>query len=67
MVKQCFKIKSVLKSRTLWVNLIALTAILLQDNYGVKISPEAQLKLLIVLNIILRLVTDSKLTWSGKG
>ena len=50
------------KSRTLWVNLIAILGIVLNSQFGIEIDAEAQAALatsvLAVLNIILRLVTS---------
>lgn len=57
------QIKHVLKSKTIWVNVIALLAIIIQKNSGFELSPDLQMELLTIVNIILRLVTSEKITW----
>jgi hypothetical protein len=50
-------------SKTLWVNLIAILAISLQGYYGKEvISTDLQAMILGVINIILRSITNKKLT-----
>ena len=49
-------------SKTLWVNLIALIAIVTQGVTGFVIAPEAQVGLLVVVNLILRAITNEGLT-----
>ena len=51
------------QSKTLWLNLIAALAGAVQTFTGFVIDIEAQGAILIVLNIILRLVTKSAVTW----
>lgn len=52
-------------SRTLWVNLIAIIAMVLQGVTGhVLISMELQATILGVINMILRLVTKTPVVWS---
>jgi len=55
--------KSWYQSKTLWLNLIAAAAGTVQAFTGFVIDIEAQGAILIVLNIILRLVTKSAVTW----
>lgn len=55
--------KSYLKSKTLWVNLIAFVALLAQGFLGFVISPEIQMGLLMVVNVILRVVTKEPIVW----
>ena len=51
-------------SKTLWVNLIALVAIILQLATGKEaFNLEAQASLLAVINLILRLLTNRKIGW----
>jgi len=49
-------------SRTLWVNLIAIAALVLNSFYGIELDAELQATLatstLAVINIILRLITS---------
>lgn len=49
-------------SKTLWVNAIALIAIIAQGATGFIIAPEAQAGLLVVINLILRAITNEGLT-----
>ena len=51
--------KSYLKSRTIWVNTLALVALVLQAQFGFVLTSEAQGAVLILLNIILRFDTDT--------
>ena len=50
-------------SKTFWVNLIALVAIVA---FGIEaVSPETQVAILAVINMILRLVTKEPVVWSS--
>lgn len=52
------------KSKTLWVNLIAITALAIQAiNASYVISPEIQGSILAIINLILRAVTSQPLDW----
>lgn len=52
-------------SKTLWVNAIALVAMILQGATGhVLISMELQATILGVINMLLRLVTKKPISWS---
>ena len=51
------------QSKTLWLNLLAFGAGLLQTYTGFIVSPEVQGAVLIILNLILRLVTKSEIVW----
>ena len=49
-------------SKTVWVNLIAAVAVLLQSITGTEvINVEAQMGIVVVLNLILRIVTKQGL------
>lgn len=48
-------------SKTLWVNAVAIAAMLLQHQYGLVIDVEEQMAILAVINIIVRLVTSQPL------
>ena len=50
-------------SKTLWVNLISIIAVILAGRTEFKISSEVQLQILAVINIILRLVTKEEIKW----
>jgi uncharacterized membrane protein len=56
--------KKVYLSKTLWVNLIALVALLAQSFAGFVIDLEAQAAILAAVNVALRLVTKEPVTWS---
>ena len=49
------------KSKTFWVNLIALIALIVQTQTGFVITPEEQTAIVVVINMILRLVTKEKI------
>jgi len=51
------------RSKTFWVNAIALAATVLQGSYGFVFSPELQGIALTVVNIILRYVTREEIVW----
>ena len=53
--------KPKIHSRILWVNIIALLAFLLQMFTGEIVDMEAQVGVLAIINIILRLVTNQGL------
>ena len=55
------KSKPKYKSKTLWINIVALLAIIAQIQFGFIIHPEEQAALVIVINLILRLVTNTAL------
>jgi hypothetical protein len=52
-------------SKTLWLNIIAVIALLLQTQYGFVLDPEAQAGALAIINLILRLVTGAPLVWNA--
>lgn len=55
-------------SKTLWVNLIAIIAIVLQGiNSTWIIGPEIQGGILAIINVILRAVTGEPIAWSGSA
>ncbi len=51
------------RSKTLWVNLIALISLFLNEKVGVPISESEQMAILSVVNIVLRLVTKEPVRW----
>lgn len=51
------------KSKTLWVNIIALLSLVAGDKLGMPLSEEDQLALLAVVNIVLRFVTKEPIKW----
>lgn len=50
-------------SKTLWLNILAAAALVIQSFTGFVVSPEVQGAILILLNVILRLVTKSEIVW----
>ncbi|MBE0598332.1 MAG: hypothetical protein IH614_13775, partial [Desulfuromonadales bacterium] len=56
--------KNPLLSKTLWVNLLGIAALLGQAKYGFVVSPEDQAVALAAVNLLLRLVTRESLDWS---
>lgn len=54
-------------SKTLWLNVIVITALIAQTYTGFIIDPEAQAGLLAVINLILRAVTKAPLDWATPG
>jgi hypothetical protein len=49
------------KSKTLWVNVVALAAMLIQANYGFIIAPEEQIAIITLVNLLLRAITKTGL------
>ena len=54
------------KSKTLWVNVIALIAFIAQKVWGYIIPPATQVEILLIVNIILRLITREEILWGRK-
>ncbi len=51
------------KSKTLWVNAIALLSLFLNEKLGVPVSEQEQLAILAVVNIALRVITKEPVRW----
>ena len=49
-------------SRMLWINAIAIAAIILQSEVGYVLSPALQTAILGFINLVLRLITNEGLT-----
>jgi len=49
------------KSKTVWINIIALAALIAQTQTGFIISPEEQVAMIVVINLILRFITNTGL------
>jgi len=56
------EVKKWYKSKTLWVNAIAFTAMLVQSYYGFVIAAEEQAAIIVVVNLILRAITKEGLS-----
>ena len=50
-------------SKTFWINILAIAALIIQTQTGFVFSPEAQVSVLALLNIVLRAVTKSPIEW----
>lgn len=57
-------IKSILESKTFWVNILAIIALFTQSKFGFILDENVQLQILAILNIILRSVTKDPVSWS---
>ena len=55
------KWEKVIRSKTLWVNLIALVALVTQLEYGFVVAPGEQASAIVVINLILRIITKEGL------
>lgn len=51
-------------SKGMWLNVLAVIALVLQNQYGFVLKPETQIAILGVINLILRIVTKSPVSWS---
>lgn len=57
--------KSIFLSKTFWVNVVAVAAMVIQGLTGKEfISAELQLTILGVINILLRTITKSAVNWN---
>lgn len=52
-------------SKMLWVNAIAIIAIITQGQFGFIIDPVSQMAILGVINIVLRAITGEDIVWSA--
>jgi hypothetical protein len=48
-------------SKTLWVNIVALAAMIIQANYGFVIAIEEQAAIIVIVNLVLRAITKEGL------
>ena len=55
--------KKWIKSKTLWVNAIAIVGIIVRSEMGYTFTPEAELIILGAINMILRVITKEKIIW----
>jgi hypothetical protein len=49
------------KSRTLWVNVIAIANIILRAELGLTLTPEAEVGILVIINFVLRKITKEEI------
>ncbi|MEA5113035.1 MAG: hypothetical protein VB050_03325 [Geobacteraceae bacterium] len=59
--------KSVWLSKTLWVNVIAIIALVVQSYTGYALELDTQVVILGAINALLRLITKSPVVWTGGG
>ncbi|MGE4545824.1 MAG: hypothetical protein AB7D06_17165 [Pedobacter sp.] len=53
-------------SKTFWLNVLAIVALILQSYTEFVLSPEAQVAILGLINLILRAVTNEPLSWGNQ-
>jgi hypothetical protein len=51
------------KSKTLWINVIAIAEIIIRAELGLTLTPEAELAILAGINIALRIITKEEITF----
>jgi len=56
--------KQYLKSKTLWVNVITLIAIVSAGQFGFVLDGTMQASVLVMINMILRMITKEELVWN---
>lgn len=57
-------VKHILSSKTIWVNLLSIVALILQKRYGFVIDESLQIEILGFINIALRMLTKEPVSWS---
>jgi len=55
--------KTILKSKTFWLNILAIGALIAQAQYGFVIDAESQVAILAVINLVLRAITKEEIVW----
>ena len=58
--------KEYLKSRTIWINIIAVIAIVSAGEFGIILNGTIQAAILAMINIVMRKITNEELVWSIK-
>jgi len=53
--------KKFYESKTFWVNIIAMVALVIQEKYGFVIAPEEQVAVIAIINLVLRAITKKPL------
>jgi hypothetical protein len=54
-------------SKTLWVNALAVIALVAQSQWGYVLTPESQVAILGVVNLVLRAVTKTEIVWKQQA
>ncbi len=57
--------KKLWASKTFWVNILAIIVVAVQTQTGFVIDIEAQAAILAVINLALRAITKTEITWRG--
>lgn len=57
-------VKHILRSKTIWVNLLAFVAFFIQSKWGYVMDEALQAQVLTVINIGLRYVTSEPVKWN---
>ena len=57
--------KKIWASKTLWVNILAIIALIVQTYTGFVIDIEAQASILAFINVALRLITKQPISWTA--
>jgi len=52
-------------SKTFYVNILAVVAILLQNQFGFVLDAGTQVSILAAINVVLRLVTKEPIVWNN--
>lgn len=56
--------KNYITSKTMWINFVAIVAIIAQGQFGFIIDPAAQAAMIIMINMVLRAITGEELAWN---
>lgn len=52
-------------SKTFWINIVAIGAIIVRAEYGLILAPETEIVILAGINMLLRLITKEKIEWKN--
>ncbi len=55
--------KKWIKSKTLWINVLAIVTLILRAEYGYTLTPEIEIGILGLINIALRAITKEEIVW----
>jgi len=50
-------------SKTFWINVLAIVALVVQTQTGFVISAELEVSILAIINVILRAITHTSIEW----
>lgn len=57
--------KKIWMSKTFWVNILSVAVVIVQTQTGFVINAEAQIAILGVINLVLRMVTNKPVVWKN--